>query len=363
MQLSLVLLAVYMLCWSFYPWRPLAELDIPAWMVKFASDTAQLLQDTKAPVVTLGTSLIDAPIVQLNRPHLYQEALTAAGGQNLSTDVLAVPGSMMSDQAFIVHELFSNKRKPSLLILTYAPRDFMDNEVADRIASTPTRRVVNFINKRQLFWPTKMTISSFGDCLANHLLFADLLRRHWLRTLVLDACFRTGHPLTLWDSSRLSKNKNQIAEPAPPSEATGGPRDAQNSKTLKLDLDLYNRRYNPYNERRTSTQLACLQELLDDCKRHSLPVQMIGMPISPANKKLLKPDLYESLKARIRAIAERYNAGCIDLNTVPGVAFDQSDFGDSVHLSKAGSSRFLPLYTQSILNSPSYTRAFPQAHR
>ncbi len=41
---------------------------------------------------------------------------------------------MMTDQAFIVHEIFAHNKRPTLIILTYAPRDFMDNEVGDRIA-------------------------------------------------------------------------------------------------------------------------------------------------------------------------------------------------------------------------------------
>lgn len=110
LQLISLLAAIYLLFWSFYPWRPLAELDMPAWMVKFASNTAQMVRDSQAPIITMGTSLIGAPIGRLKRPNLYQEILSSAAGQTLPTDLISSPGAVMSDQAFIVHELFATTK-------------------------------------------------------------------------------------------------------------------------------------------------------------------------------------------------------------------------------------------------------------
>jgi len=362
-----LLLATYCFFWAFYPWRPLAELDIPAWMVKFASNTAQTVRDTRAPLIIMGTSLIGAPVARLKRPDLYQDVLSQAWGHKLNTDLLSAPGAVMSDQAFIVHELFANGKKPALIVLTYSPRDFMDNEVADRILITPTRRVVSFINKRQSFLPASLSPAAINDCLANHTLFADLLRRHWLRSLCLQACVSTGHPLTLWDGARLSKYKSENADIAPPAEATSGAvtdeqkEAAERSKHIKMDLELYNRRYNPYNERRTKVQLQYLSDLLAECQLHHTAVLMVGMPLAPANRHLIKPGIYEQLDSKIRVIASRYNASLTDLNTLPGVTFSDDDFGDSVHLSKQGSQLFLPWFAKCILKSPSFSSAFAKA--
>jgi hypothetical protein len=365
-QLLSFLLATYLLLWTFYPWRPLAELDIPAWMVKFASDTAQMVRDSQAPIITLGTSLIGAPVGRLKRPNLYGEVLSAAAGKNLPADLLSSPGAIIADQAFIVHELFSHHKKPTLIILTYGARDFMDNEVADRISITPTRRVVSFINKRQSLLPGAMTWSAFSDCFSSHALFVDLVRRHWLKTLSVSACKVSGHPMTLWDGARMIRYRNEMAEQMPPVEATADDATeeqkeaSERAKVLRLDLELYNRRYNPYNERRTTVQLHYLADLLDECQQHGVQVQMIGMPVSPANQRLLKPGRYEALDAKIRVLAARYNAGIIDINKMPGVKFEQDDFVDSVHLTESGSRHFIPIFAQCVLNSPSFRLAFPK---
>ncbi len=368
-QLVCLLTTVYLLFWSFYPWRPLAELDMPTWMVKFASNTAQMVRDSQAPIITMGTSLIGAPIGRLKRPNLYQEILSSAAGQNLPTDLISSPGAVMSDQAFIVHELFCHNKKPKLIILTFAARDFMDNEVADRIAITPTRRVVTFINKRQSFLPGALSWNAINDCVSNHILFADLLRRHWLKSLSILACHSSGHPMTLWDGARNMRYKNENGDAPQPAEASadnavdekGGASDR--AKLIKLDLELYNKRYNPYNATRTDTQLNYLRDLLAECKQHGTRVLMVGMPVSPANNALLKPGVYTALNTRVLKIASSYGASVIDINALPNVQFSQADFNDTVHLTKDGSQRFVPVFTSCVLGSTTFKQAFPRVHQ
>ena len=197
-QLLTILAGLYVAVWFFYPWRPLAELDIPAWMLKYASNTAQIVQSTRAEVIILGSSLIDAPRGRLKRQNLYQEELNNGAKLSHTVDLSTVPGAMLSDQGFIVEELFANGKQPKFIVLTYAPREFMDNEVGDRLTSTPTRTVVNFINRRQSMLPRDFSLSACSDCFANHALFCDLVRRHVLKQSTTWICDLSGHPLTLW---------------------------------------------------------------------------------------------------------------------------------------------------------------------
>lgn len=252
--------------------------------------------------------------------------------------------------------------------MTYAARDFMDNEVADRIAITPTRRVVTFINKRQSFLPGALSWNAINDCFSNHVLFADLLRRHWLRSLSVLACNSTGHPMTLWDGARIMRSKNDSSDAALPAEASADSAlDEKNeagerAKLIKLDLELYNKRYNPYNATRTNKQLSFLHDLLAECKQHGTRVLMVGMPVSPANNALLKPGIYTALDSKILKLASAYGAAVIDINTLPNMQFNQDDFNDTVHFTRAGSERFVPVFTSCVLGSATFKQAFPRVH-
>ena len=279
-----------------------------------------------------------------------------------------VPGAMISDQALVVHALFANHKSPRLIILTLAPRDFIDNMVGDNIASTPTRKVVSFIDRRQSFFPRDVTFAGLTNCLSNHLLFCDLVRRHILQVTRAEICNISRHPLNLADAShgfRTARRGATRADRAPaeaePGAGASEEAGADHQKRLELDLASYRKRYNPYSQSRTNAQLVSLEDLLRDCKQHSTAVLITVMPISPANKRLLGPGIYQDLGAKIRTTAARYGANVCDIDGMPGGDFRQSEFSDSVHLSKAGSIRFVPIFTEAILNSPNFIRAFPRA--
>ncbi|MBS1999768.1 MAG: hypothetical protein JSS86_25785 [Cyanobacteria bacterium SZAS LIN-2] len=352
LQLLAMLAVLYIGIWNFYPWRPLAELDIPAWMLKYAANTAQIVAGSKAQVIILGSSLIDAPRGRLKRDQLYQEELSTAWHKPVSLDVSSVPGAMMSDQAFVVEKLVENGKKPELLVVTYAPREFMDNEVGDKLTSTPTRTVVTFINRRQSLLPRSLSAEAFAACAASHSQFCDLVRRHVLRQANQWICRVSGHPLTLWEASHGNfggKSEGPTNQADAQSTDLNSP-DSQGpayEKRLALDLQVYQKRYNPFNEKRMNTQLQALDELLATCASHNIAVQLVGMPISPANKNILGPGIYELMDKKVRQIASKYGTQVDDINQME--SFEQTDFRDSVHLSKTGSLKFLPLFNSSVV--------------
>ncbi|MBS2007856.1 MAG: hypothetical protein JST01_12495 [Cyanobacteria bacterium SZAS TMP-1] len=116
---------------------------------------------------------------------------------------------------------------------------------------------------------------------------------------------------------------------------------------MALDLQVYQKRYNPFNEKRMNTQLQALDELLATCASHNIAVQLVGMPISPANKNILGPGIYELMDKKVRQIASKYGTQVDDINQME--SFEQTDFRDSVHLSKTGSLKFLPLFNSSVV--------------
>lgn len=352
LQLLAILAVLYIGLWNFYPWRPLAELDIPAWMLKYAANTAQIVASNKAQVLILGSSLIDAPRRRLKRNNLYQEELSAACHQPFTIDVASVPGVMMSDQAFVIAKLLTGDTKLKFLIVTYSPREFIDNELGDKLTSTPTRTVVNFIDRRQNLLPKVLSAESVITWTSNHVLFCNLVRRHILKQTSRWICHLSNHPLSRWDSGHDNLNdevKNEFSQTDilttdPNASDSQGP---AYEKRLALDLSVYQKRYNPFNEKGMNIQLQALDELLATCTSHSIAVQLVGMPISQANKNLLAPGIYDLMDKKVRQIASKYGTQVNDINQME--SFEQTDFRDSVHLSKTGSLKFLPLFNSSVV--------------
>lgn len=167
-MLFLLLSTSYSVVFVFYPWRQLAELDVPLWLMQYAARVPEHLAGTKRkPVIILGSSLIIAPSQQLNdvkegpldsngqrekktKSTFYEQEIKTLTGLKLSIENLAIHSVMVTDQQLIVRQLIAGLKAPQPLIYTIAPRDFIDNVLGD---DTPTPRVFNFISHSQTFLP------------------------------------------------------------------------------------------------------------------------------------------------------------------------------------------------------------------
>jgi hypothetical protein len=381
--LCLILTASYAIIWAFYPWRPLAELDVPGWIVDFADQVDLMMTKRNPPVVILGSSLTLAAPRRPARPNVYQEEISKRSCQNIAISCMAVPGAIASDQDFILSELLAHGKKPALVIYTYAPRDFMDNTVVGKITATPTRRVLTFINRRNSFLPRDLSLTALNQCFDNHAAFLDLVRRHVLRGARTYVCKISGHPDTLWAASRKQSGQTPTtATNAENETSTGGGRDRSSAsgaapgsnegadqrpdeaapvraKALREDLDLYSRRYNPQNALRIGEQYQHVEDLLRLGKDNGIQIDLIGMPVSPANLNLLKAGVYQNMDHRLHELATKYGADIYDLNQDQGVKFGQDQYLDSVHLSNGGARQFVPVFVDKVVQSPNFKKAFP----
>jgi hypothetical protein len=384
-NLLILLTIVYGTLWLAYPWRPLAELDVPGWIVDFADQVDLMMTNRNPPLVILGSSLTLAAPRRLRKPDVYQEEISKKSGRDLDVSVMAVPGAIASDQDFILEELLSHHKKPSLIVYTYAARDFMDNTIEGKIGSTPTRRVLTFINRRSSFLPANLSPAAINQCFDNHLAFLDLVRRHVLRCARSWACQVSGHPDSLWAAAHQEKGNSVDGQKIANLEKESGTEagtvkrsdntidadeaPAVRKKALAEDLALYTRRYNPLNAKRAAEQYEHLENLLKLAKQNNIKVELLGMPLSPANLKLLQPGVYENMKNRLSALATEYGATLDDLNhtgngaLAGGSAFTQDCYLDSVHLSTPGARKFVPIFTDIVVGSSAFKAAFPDKQK
>lgn len=377
----------YFYVYRAFPWRDLAAMDSSSWIVDRAAVAPEyifsnLSEQPKRDVVILGSSLILATTERLGdmepaRPgvkeltgpapkaKIYEAALSQAAGKDISVKVLAVPGASASDQALVTKNLLQSKKAPKLLVFTYAPRDFIANDLAESADYTPSARVFHYSKLEHEFLPLSWTPDSLKSWAKAHRDFIDAVRRQVLRRIKDDACHLSGHPDTLFHAAPVvspgaKPTESNKEDEQTKQEVTIKIDDLVNSNPdLKIDLNLYKTRYRPFNSKRMEEQLAALEELLKDAQGKQIPVLLLGMPLSSENISILGEDKYQLLTGKIKDLAGKYGADIKDMNESRTNTFSlRKDFADSVHLNKEGSRRFVSMASDIIVRSPSYVRAF-----
>lgn len=402
--LIIFLSVLYAWVYTSFPWRQLAAMDSSDWIVERAAQAPEYIFSASPAqdLLILGSSLILAPAERLNdmevpkpgsmektgsapRASIYQKAIQRLNGRNHTIKILAVPGAMASDQLKVVEYLLEEKKQPGLLIFTYAPRDFMANDVGDNPDYTPTGRVFHFSNLEHNFLPRSLSPDKIQDCFKAHGNFIDSVRRWKLRQLKELACKLTSHPETLFhaayqaeqmgkDAAQAAAKPEPVAQlpPAPqlstkakvPPQATmvgQNPASAaatQNKTLLQVDLDLYKSRYQPINHKRIKQQLSCMEEMLSRLQKANVPVILLGMPISKENQDIIGQEEYRLLRLMIAAAGTRFGAEVIDLNEGPETFSLDKDFTDSVHLNQVGAGRFVNIASILVTRSKAYQKAF-----
>lgn len=402
--LIIFLSILYAWVYTSFPWRQLAAMDSSAWIVERAAQAPEYIF-SNAPaqdLLILGSSLILAPSERLNdmeepkpgssektgsapRATIYQNEIRRLNGRQHSIKILAVPGAMASDQLKVVEYLLEEKKQPALLIFTYAPRDFMANDVGDNPDYTPTGRVFHFSNLEHNFLPRSLTPAKIEDCIKAHGNFIDSVRRWKLRQLKELACKLTSHPETLFHAAYKAEQKSKDvalttanaqpgAEAKPTQQVQAAPKTTpvaattglaknsapppQDKALLKVDLDLYKSRYQPINHKRIKQQLSYLEEMLSRLKQARVPVILLGMPISKENQDIIGQAEYLRLRDMIATIGTRYGAETIDMNEGPETFILDKDFTDSVHLNQVGAGRFVNIASVLVTRSKAYQKAF-----
>lgn len=370
--LAVILLSGYALAYQYYPWRDLAKQDIPEWIISYAGDCADYcLKGQKSDVAVLGTSLILAvnqhcaktaintrELKSNNVAEPLKKKLMALRGSHreVSISLLAVPASMITDQLLILEKLIEYKKKPDLLVVTVAPRDFIDNMNSD-VRKSPVARVFMFLSKNKNFLPSSFAPEKLESCLSGHLTYIGLLRTDCLRKLKREACRLTGHPDSLWTALNTDFKQDLAQKSIEPSMDGNVHRETEQAKTpaqfersnnanlLDEDLILYKSRYLPINRERILLQLAAYDQLLRITQQEKIRALVLFMPVSKPNSDLLPPAVLDELKSHVFARAKEGGVNAYDLEQEvikeTGSPLVLDDFVDSVHVNKAGAEKLI----------------------
>ncbi|MBU6454649.1 MAG: hypothetical protein KGS72_22970 [Cyanobacteria bacterium REEB67] len=385
-SLTIILLAliasIYVAAYYCYPWKDLAAMELPRWIIKFAEGVPNYTRSREyKPLVVFGSSLIIAPSSRLKDMHfskpdeygyrtntpgaaIYESAIKSLRGQAPGTKILAVPGSVVSDQVLILRELLTSKKVPKMLVFTLAPRDFIDNEVGGKIGDTPTARVLAFVSHNKNFWPQSLTLAAIESCWNTHRSYFDLVRKHFSRSLRDKVCTWSGHPKDLWTSTLAAKKTDRSMPPLNEGAAEAREEkinaDSLNLEAMARDLKTYRGRYQPPNRATFEQQVAALDQLLTMTKEAHITTLLVEMPLSRENLDLLKPEQKTMLAANIKKLATKYDVQFVNYNESAKPPFETADFYDSVHLNKQGAEKFVSVFSKTLAESKALQSTFPQ---
>jgi hypothetical protein len=341
-------------------WASTASIDVAA---------DQFAALGKRPnVVLLGSSLIMNTFWLMDRfedPNLpdvfhwrnsrvLERALTGAGAGERTVFNMANFGQMVSDSYIWTNEFLKGARKPDVVVLGIAPRDFYDADLSALMSTFTFKRIVglkNFAPYSEAFlprWQDKLDFVMAHTCF----LYGKRWRlQHEVTRGMERSCEMLG----------ITRQKTVVRPSAEDLNRGGFLLAALESERWSNSVKEYRRRYENIGNHDLSVQYGFLSKLLDLCRQRGIKVILVDMPLSSANRNLMPSQFYETFRARVRAIATVPGVTYIDLGD--STAFTHSDFWDTAHLSQSGGQKLVATILPALVTDLNQPRRGDAMHR
>ncbi len=337
-------------------------------------------QQPPAKVVLLGSSLVMFPfwamdasfehkisdIAHYHKSAALEAALAKSGLANMPVFSLASAGQMSSDTYLYVNEFLKGDRKPEVLVLGIAPRDFSDNNVKSPTATVSFQQIVglpNFVAYSKTFMPR---FEDKAEFVANHSCF--FYGRRWRlqkevdkgierlsQTIARLATFGTVKPVA--KAPQFSPEQAQLM--AAVNHATAGGAVNSNEATALLfaasleqrwnsSAKEYVGRYKGIADRDMTVQLSCLDKTLKICQERGIKVVIVNMPLTAINQKLMPEGFYNRFSTAVQKTSAKYDKSVTYLDVSHNAAFQDGDYWDTVHMNHKGGAKLLSVIVPAI---------------
>jgi hypothetical protein len=295
--------------------------------------------------------------VMEKRCRIFEAVLKKQTKMDASAFVCAAPGQMISDHYLVAKTLFPI-RKPHLIVITLAPRDFIDNFLADVSSTEPYRFYLPYLS---------------DDAQANKLLLSSWPER------MKDRIGRLFPLKNVSQSISWSALLQKLPLPAAPVQHEQ--KDVGWLFSVNADSDLmhpymcmtlpkmpndfkdntleYSKRYHNCNPPIYRKELGFLNELLEYAKDEQIKVLVVGMPLTAMNRALLPQVFWTNYRVAIQTACAQHQAKLLDLSQAEG--FGAGDFIDTVHLSQDGGVKLVDKITEAIAQDQTLKMALNQS--
>ncbi|CAN5210631.1 hypothetical protein BH10CYA1_BH10CYA1_43510 [soil metagenome] len=322
----------------------LRDLGLPQWIIADTKNIPHFFASTTQPdVLVMGSSLILSPAYKVNNRHtdftltFLENEVTSRIGKQLTITNVGVAFAMASDQYLLFKEALARGKKPKFVVYAMAPRDFVDNSASAE--NSPMVQILASQDSNRDFFPKSLSSKDVGANLSTHQSIFKSCIRH-LRSNAADI------------AARFLNNQTAGPDPAVPHHTR--------EEIMAHDVELYETRYNPPNYPRLKEQISSLNQMLELCHRINIPVLLVNMPITQANKSLIAPDLSKEYFKEIENSARRFDCKFANLDGDQSYTTLPSNFDDSVHLSAIGGRKFFKDLAKLLASDPAFLAKFKQ---
>lgn len=302
--------------------------------------------EKQADIIVLGSSLVLMPatrcddyldgkpvcyddwyyhkhVVEYPQSRYFEKLLANCFRIPISVANMGVASSIMSDHCDLFAMLLEKGKKPRLLIVGVAPRDFLDNTQKD-YKHTPSQQYLREINSSGLKWPKALSQADLAE-------FYTSAERHTKKLLALikSRCSE--------QTAKISRRKQLVV-------ATDTAPYMQERPNRLRDLESYKKLYNPPNFQMLEIEKAHLEKMLKLAKSNFVPVLIINMPLTTANTDALDRAALAEYEQSLRKVCKENQATLLDIGSATS-RYNMNDFEDCCHLNTAGG---LKLYSEII---------------
>lgn len=274
-----------------------------------------------------------------------------------SVFICGLPGAMISDHYVISKSLFP-LNKPGLVIITVAPRDFIDNFLPDVNATEPYKFFSRYLShdpsaRKLLFTTLNDQLEQAAASVVPIKNVSGLVPwKHIEESLPLPSQLvanqNTKSSATGWLFSLNSDNDN-----VKPGQCVVLPVMPTNYIDNSVE---YAKRYRNCNPPFYRREVEYLNALLNFGKQENIKILVVDMPLTAINRGLLPPVFWTSYKTGLKQACTATNAEYLDLSA--DAAFAPSDFVDTVHLNAGGGAKLINRIADVVAKNPKLCETF-----
>lgn len=301
-------------------------------------------------VVIFGSSQMGSAAATVDAQHLLQlidvvthrkitfleDELKKRLSCSLEVLSLAVPGSMVSDGYMVSRALFNGANKPKLIVISIAPRDFIDSTLPFPASTEQFKYFSRFVDIANL------ESSAYTDPFARLDFKVSRLPLRLLGMELLTAAKEkpvSSNP----KASDVLSSVTAVASDVSPGQwivpANIPPIWVDNSKE-------YITRFKNPNSATYKAEMVFFSEWLQYLRARGIDVMVVGMPSLPMNRQLLPDSFWSKFRTDIARVCEKNRVHWLDLTDRKD--FEKSDYLDTVHLNAHGGFKFFRLLANEV---------------
>jgi hypothetical protein len=385
-QVAIALVLVVAVNVALAVWNPLGKyaperLPTEHSWIWWASQDFLGQKETPA-VVILGSSLLQNPLQEqdatfLNREtdsvldhrsmyleSLLDKQLSGVSQKNIGCFNFAVPGSLMSDNYMVLRTMLNGDRKPKVVVLGLALRDFIDNQVTCAAATPSFKYLSRYTDVSDLVDLAMPNIWQRGEYWLNRRVYligkkfdmqaalsqaASKMQRGGSRVGasssadILD-CRLNAFDMSCYVPGVRSDVERHVWMTKP------------NAEHVFLDNSAeYRRRYRSTNKALFECQKAFLERFCELASASNIRVVIVNMPVTTEHAKLMPAGSYSDYMNCLKAMSARYQAPMLDLNNCGKFTID--DFADTCHMQGRGGKKLLDLIAEELSQDAAIAQA------